>query len=89
MGHKNKSASLGNIFPIVSEPVADTIFKKPKVCQNDNPLVKTVSIFANLFTDGQKKKKYISRLLWKTYGFVALAHYGNTGYGVSSPGIQN
>lgn len=50
------SVLLQEIFlPIVSGPVADAMFKKPKVCQNDNPLVKTVSIFAILFTDGQKK----------------------------------
>ena len=48
---------LQEIFlPIASGPVADAMFKEPKVCQNDNPLAKTVFIFANLFTDGQKKK---------------------------------
>ena len=47
---------LQEIFlPIVSGPVADAMFKKPKGCQNDNPLVKTVSFFFLLRPDGQKK----------------------------------
>ena len=48
---------LQEIFlPIASGPVADAMFKKPKVCQNDNPLVKTVSILANFLLMDKRKR---------------------------------